>query len=56
MFRQGIGSIVVAHQHHLVDQVTHHVAIVQLHPRVLGHKHVWRNLDGIVHITVLHSQ
>ena len=56
MLRQSVGSIIVAHQHHLVDQVAQQIAITQPDSGVLGDIHVVRNPDGVCRIAVFERQ
>ena len=56
MLRQGIGGIVVALEHHLVNEVAQQIALAQAHSGVTADKDVLCNADGVSQIAVLKGE
>jgi len=56
MLRDGIGGIVVALEHHLVEQIAQEIALTQTDSGVLADEHVVGDPYRISHITILEGQ
>ena len=56
VLRQGIGGIVVALEHHLVNEVAQQIALAQAHSGVTADKDVLCDADGVSQIAVLEGE